>query len=174
MTHVAMSMAFAWPAARVWPYLIAFEQVPLWERGVLEVRRVTPGTPVVGTLITARRTFGMIETTLEGEIVHLEPDRAATMELRGGPLGPTRVRYAVEPRSAATSVVTYSAEVDLRGCLRLLGPLVPLLGRREARGNLRRLQRRMAAGIPPTSNVADADAQASGPADSAPPSATPS
>ncbi|HEX6868862.1 MAG TPA: SRPBCC family protein, partial [Candidatus Limnocylindrales bacterium] len=137
-------------------------------------RRVTPGAPVVGTPITARRVFGGIQTTLEGEIVRLEPGRAATMELRGGPLGTTRVRYAVEPRSTATSVVTYSAEVDLRRPLRILGPLVPLLGRREARGNLRRLQRRIAAGIPPTSNVADADAQASSPAGSAPPSATPS
>lgn len=146
-------MAFEWPAATVWAYLIAFEQVPLWEGGVLEVRQLTPGEPVVGTQIAARRVYGGVETAVSGTVVEYEPGRQATLELTGGPLRATRVRYAVEPTTATTSVVTFSGTVDLRGPMRLLEPLVPLMGRRQTRQNLARLRRRIAAGIPPRSDL---------------------
>src|SRR6185503_2449396 len=55
------------PASTVWTYLIAFEQVPLWEHGVLEVRQLTPGDPGVGTEITARRVYAGRETRLSGK-----------------------------------------------------------------------------------------------------------
>lgn len=153
MATLSESMAFEWPAETVWEYLIAFEQVPLWEGGVLEVRQPTPGEPVIGTQIAARRVYGGVETALTGTIVEYEPGRQATMELSGGPLRATRVRYAVEPTTATTSVVTFSATVDLRGPMRLLTPLVPLMGRRQTRQNLARLRRRIAAGIPPRSDL---------------------
>ena len=146
-------MAFEWPADVVWEYLIAFEQVPLWEDGVLEVRQLTPGEPVIGTSIAARRVYGGVTSDLTGTIVEYEPGRQATMELTGGPLRATRVRYAVEPATATSSVVTFSGSVDLRGPMRLIEPLVPLMGRRQAQTNLARLRRRIAAGIPPRSDL---------------------
>jgi uncharacterized membrane protein len=33
----------------VWAYLIALEQVPLWEHGVVDVRLGQPGPPQLGT-----------------------------------------------------------------------------------------------------------------------------
>lgn len=152
MATVRASVTFAWPADVVWPYLVAFEQVPLWEHGVLEVRQLTPGEARVGTEVSARRLYAGKEAVLRGRIVSLVPGREATMELDGGPLQGTRATYAVAPLTDGSSVVTYIGEVGLRGPTRLLAPVVPFLGRRETRKNLRRLQRRIAAGIPPTSD----------------------
>lgn len=55
MFSFSSSLRIDYPANVIWAYLVAFEQVPLWERGVVEVRQVTPGQPEVGTRITARR-----------------------------------------------------------------------------------------------------------------------
>jgi hypothetical protein len=140
-------------AATVWEYLIAFEQVPLWEHGVNEVRQVTPGEPVVGTEITARRVYAGRETRLEGQIRSIEPGRSATLALRGGPHIESLVTYAVEPLDEGRSRVTYSATGRLRGPLRLLQPILPAIGRAEARKNLARLERRIIAGIPPRSET---------------------
>ena len=141
-----------------WDYLIAFEQVPLWEHGVNEVRRVPPGEPLVGTEISARRVYVGRETHLEGEIRALEPGRSATLALRGGPLLESLVTYSVEPLGEGHSRVTYSAQGDLRWPLRLLHPFLPSMGRAEASKNLARLERRITAGIPPRSDMPTPDA----------------
>ena len=158
MVTLSQSMSFEWPASVVWEYLVAFEQVPHWEHGVLEVRQLVPGEPVVGTPISARRIYAGVPTELIGEIVEYAPGRQATLELRSGPHRGTRVRYAVEPVTATSCKVTYSATVDLRGPLRLLGPVIPILGRHETRKNLRRLRRRIGAEISPRSDEPTPDA----------------
>ncbi len=152
MFHFNESVEFAWPADDVWPYLIALEQVPLWEQGVVEVRQLTPGEPRVGTEIMARRIYGGRESILRGMISDYRPGRSATMALEGGPLRNASVCYAVEPLTARTSLVTYSASGSLRGPLRLLDPFAPAMGRNQARINLARLRQRIAAGIPPDSS----------------------
>jgi len=149
--RLSQSVEFAWPADVVWPYLIALEQVPLWEQGVLEVLQLTPGEPGVGTEIMARRIYGGRESTLRG-VTAYQPGRSATMALEGGPFRQASVCYAVEPLTARTSLVTYSASGSLRGPLRLLDPLAPAMGRNQTRINLARLRRRIGAGIPPASS----------------------
>ncbi len=139
------------PADEVWPYLIAFEQVPLWEHGVVEVRQITPGAPAVGTEISARRIYAGRETRLSGSIVAYDDGRSATMSLRGGPLDEALVSYSVEPVDDRHSVVTYSAQGNLIRWLRLLHPILPGVGRGEARKNLAKLKRRIEGGIPPRS-----------------------
>jgi hypothetical protein len=91
---------------------------------------------------------------LSGEVVELEPGRSATMRLTGGPIADSRATYAVEPHGTIGSRVTYTGDVTLRWPLRLLAPLVPSAGRRLTRANLARLERRIAAGIPPGSREA--------------------
>jgi Polyketide cyclase / dehydrase and lipid transport len=152
------SLEFDVPASTVWPYLVAFEQVPLWEHGVLEVRKVTPGPVGVGTRVTARRMYAGRETRLEGPIVEFVNGRSATIALRGGPLLESRVTYAVHAIDSRRARVTYRATGQLRGPLRLLNPILPMVGRAEARKNLVRLRRRISAGIPP-----DADTPRPGP-----------
>ena len=139
------------PADDVWPYLIAFEQVPLWERGVVEVRQISPGAPAIGTQVSARRIYAGRETQLSGTIVAYEDGRSATMSLRGGPLDEALASYSVEPVDDRRSVVTYSAQGNLIRWLRFLHPILPAVGRGEARKNLAKLKRRIEGGVPPHS-----------------------
>ena len=64
MFWFSSSLRIDYPANVLWAYLVAFEQVPPWEHGVVEVRQVTPGQPEVGTRITARRFYAVPETVL--------------------------------------------------------------------------------------------------------------
>jgi hypothetical protein len=151
MFRFSQSLQIDRPSTQVWPYLIAFEQVPLWEHGIVEVRQVTPGPPAVGTEMFARRIYAGRETSLSGRIVAFEDGRSAAMSLRGGPLDDVIVEYAVEPIDDRRSVVTYRARGSLVRPLRFLHPILPAMGRAEARKNLAKLQRRIEAGIPPRS-----------------------
>jgi hypothetical protein len=152
------SLEFDVPASTAWRYLVAFEQVPLWEHGVLEVRVVTPGPVRLGTRVTARRIYAGRETRLEGSVVAFVDGRSATLALHGGPHVGSRVTYEVDPIAAGSARVTYRATGQLRGLLRLLEPMLPLVGRAEARKNLVRLRRRIAAGIPPKADTPTPDA----------------
>ncbi len=151
MFQFSQNLQFDRPASDVWPYLIALEQVPLWEHGVLEVRQVTPGPPDIGTEISARRLYGGRESRVSGRIVDFEDGRSATMSLRGGPLDEVYVEYAVEPLDDHRSVVNFRSRGNLIRPLRFLHPILPMIGRAEARKNLAKLKRRIEAGFPPTS-----------------------
>lgn len=144
MFSFSESMEFEWPADVVWPFLIALEDVPLWEEGVLEVRQLDPGEVVVGTRVIARRSYGGRIEQVHGEIVALRRGSSATMTLHGGPIDEAQATYSVEPIDGGRSRVTYTGSGRLKGPARLLTPLVPLLGRRTTRRNLERLRRRIA------------------------------
>ena len=153
MYRVTQTIEIDRPASEVWPYLIAFEQVPLWEHGIAEVRQITPGAPGIGTELFARRLFAGRETRLTGGIVAFEEGRSATLAFHGGPLGETITEYAVEPIDDRRSVVTFSARGDLIRPLRFLHPILPTMGRAEVRKNLAKLKRRIEDGIPPRSSA---------------------
>jgi hypothetical protein len=141
------------PASVVWPYLIAFEQVPRWEHGVLDVRRLADGLPKVGDKITARRLYAGWEARLDGEIIEFQDGHFATVHLTGGPIQAVDVRYSVEPLDDTRSIVTFVGSGSLRRSLRWLHPVLPMIGRADARKNLAKLGRRIDAGIPATSEV---------------------
>jgi Polyketide cyclase / dehydrase and lipid transport len=141
------------PASVVWPYLIAFEQVPRWEEGVIEVRQLTAGEPVVGTRIEARRVYGGRVSVVQGVISAYEPGRAATMAITGGPVAVGHSQYAVHPIDDERCQVVFSVRATMRGPMRLLHPILPAIGRSGVRRNLARLRRRVLAGIPPGSDM---------------------
>ncbi len=157
MFRLSEGMEIERPAATVWPYLKALEQVPLWEHGILHVKQVDPGPPVVGMRFTAGRIYAGKATHLEGDVRTLEDGHLMTAALRGGPHVESLVTYAVDPIGSDRCRVTYSATGRLRFPLNLLDPLYPALGRAETRRNLTRLRRRILAGIPPTSSAPTPD-----------------
>lgn len=140
------------PASVVWPYLIAFEQVPTWEEGVREVRQLSPGEPAIGTQIQARRAYGGRESTVVGAISAYERGRSATMTIRGGPVAVSHSEYAVDALGGDRCRVTFRVRASMRGPARLLHPILPAIARPGVRRNLARLQQRVMAGIPPTSD----------------------
>ena len=153
MFRFSQSLQIDRPSTQVWPYLIAFEQVPLWEHGIVEVRQVTPGLPAIGTEMFARRIYAGREVRLHGRIVAFEDGRSAAMSPRGGPHDEAIVEYAAEPIDNRHSVVTYRAQGSLIRPFRFLHPILPAIGRAEARKNLAGLRRRIEAGIPPRSSA---------------------
>ncbi len=153
MFRLTESVTLGHPASAVWQYLVAFEQVPLWEQGMVTVSRLAEGPPRIGDRIIARRIYAGRETQLDGHISEFEDGRLATLRLRGGPLADAWVQYKVEPVDDRRARVTYSAWGSLRAPLRLLHPLLHVIGRTEARKNLRKLGRRIDAGVSPTSDI---------------------
>ena len=128
------------PAAEVWAVLVDFPNVPLWEDGVLDVRQTSEGRPALGTTFVARRVFGGRESMVDCRIIEWEEGRVATMEIVGGPVRRAAARYLVDPTSGSSCRVEYSINGELQPRLTWLTPLVPLMGRRLVRSNLRRLE----------------------------------
>jgi uncharacterized protein YndB with AHSA1/START domain len=129
------------PAGEVWAVLVDFQNVPLWEDGVLEVRQTSDGRPALGTTFVARRVFGGRESMVDCRIIEWEDGHVATMEIIGGPVRRAAARYLVEPTSESACRVEYSINGELQPRLAWLTPLVPLMGRRLVRSNLARLER---------------------------------
>ena len=152
MFHVEEQIVVDRPAGVVWPYLIAFEQVPLWEQDVVEVR-IPGGEASLGSEVVARRRYGPRVSEVRGEITDWQPGRSATMRLRGGPLAHGDATYAVDPIDEGHSRVTYTTDAALVGALRLMHPLAAGAGARIARTNLAALKRRVESGIDPRSNL---------------------
>ena len=73
-------------------------------------------------------------------IIEWEDGRVATMEIVGGPVRRAAARYLVDPTSESSCRVEYSINGELQPRLTWLTPLVPLMGRRLVRSNLRRLE----------------------------------
>lgn len=139
--HFSSNILINRPLTEVWRILIDFPHMPSWEQGVVEVRQVPPGAPGLETRFVVRRIYLGRETLIEGRISAWENLRGATMALRGGPLHHASVRYAVEPARSEQTVVTYTAEAELRPALKVLTPLMPALGRAGAKQNLATLKR---------------------------------
>ena len=129
------------PAGLVWSVLIDFPGVPRWEDGVREVRQVSPGPIGLGTFFAVRRVYGGREAAVEGRIIDWQDGRSATMEIAGGPVRSARVTYAVEPLDDEACLVRYVAEGELAPPMGWLGPLIAVVGRRQVRANLARLDR---------------------------------
>jgi carbon monoxide dehydrogenase subunit G len=141
MFHLTESVLIGRPTAEVWAVLIDFPRVPAWERGVLEVRQTSPGSPGVATTLAARRVYAGRATVVDCRIVDWQEGRSVTMEISGGPTRRTFACYAVDPVSDEACQVTYSVEGEMRPLLRWLTPLMPAAGRRLVRSNLGALKR---------------------------------
>ena len=144
MFRFSQSRRLPYPADTVWRHLIDFPNVPTWESGVREVRQVTPGPPVVGTELVARRVYGGRESVVQCRITDWSEGRAVTMAIEGGPVRGASICYAVVPDGADRSLVTYTAEGELRGPIAILTPLVAYAGRMQIASNLVNLERRIA------------------------------
>jgi hypothetical protein len=113
------------PLTDVGSVLIDFPRVPSWERGVVEVRQVSPGAPGVGTTLVARRGYAGRETMVACRITDWEELRGATMALRSGPLLHAAVRYAFEPVSSEQTLVTYTRRAHYAWRCRSSRPVCP-------------------------------------------------
>lgn len=102
-------------------YLSDFTSTNEWDPGTVETRRVS-GDGGVGTLYDNVSEFNGNKTQLQYEVVELVPDRR--IHLRGeGKSAHADDTMAIEPAGAGSSV-TYTADIRLKGLLRLAEPFL--------------------------------------------------
>jgi uncharacterized protein YndB with AHSA1/START domain len=99
MITVEKSIVIGRPAEDVFAYVSDQTNAPLWQRGLLEVRRTTDGPIGVGTRHTVVRTLMGLRLELSNEYTRYEPNRLVTFEWSGTMLG--RASYVVD-RQART------------------------------------------------------------------------
>jgi hypothetical protein len=144
MARYRATIVSARPAAETFGYLAEFSNCADWDPGVLSARQVGTGPVREGTRFRVVVPFLGRRLGLVYAVTSLEPDQAVTLRAASPVLRAVdRIGVATRPGGA---LVSYDAEVTLRGPLRLLDPLLrrgfDAIGERAARG----LARALAAG----------------------------
>jgi len=131
------TVLIARPIEDVFAFLSDLENVPKWNYGIVETRKISEGPIGVGTVDQqACSVASRSEERLE--ITTYSPPRQ--LEIRGQ-LGPfaSRLFYALDTSPEGTRV-TNTVEVELRGPSRLLGRVAVPRVREAVAANLRKLK----------------------------------
>ena len=128
--------------ATLWPLLTESEQMKRWMPELVSSEPVTPGSPRVGSITHVVIKEGAREVEYTSEVIALDPQAHLEIELKGASLGasPMRVEYRLAAAGASTSLWC-NARWQPRGLmLRLMSPLINVMGRRNNRLALQRLK----------------------------------
>jgi uncharacterized membrane protein len=125
---VAHSVVINCPPAQVFAFLSDIENERRWQPDIEELRLTSPGPLRVGSTFTeVRRTMGR-RFTWQMRVTAFEPDSRFCIESTSGTL-PYRGCRIVEPLEGGARV-TELGELELRGPLSLLAPLLGRLSRK--------------------------------------------
>jgi len=116
------------PVEEVWKFISNIENMPKWDRGVLEARQTSEGPMGVGSTVQVVRQFLGRRRIANFRVADVVPNR--TVAIQAGGMGVSgNVRYTFEPVEGGTRM-TSSAEVVLGGWLKLITPIImPMLER---------------------------------------------
>jgi uncharacterized protein YndB with AHSA1/START domain len=122
----------------VYAYVTDVDKMTQWRGGVVEVEKVTDGPVGVGTRIRAvgKRPGG--RSSMDVEVTEVEPSARFAYRGEAGPLS-TINTYTFESDAYGTKV-THTDEVELRGMLRLIEPLLGRMLRRQFEADLASLK----------------------------------
>ena len=126
----------------IWFLITDREKTMQWNPDILSIEPRTPGPPVVGLVSDTKIKEGSRVVDYEGEITAFQPPAYLELRLTGGSLGasPMVVGYRLTPTTDGTSVC-FTGAWQARGIvLRLLAPLLAILGRRNATVAMGRLK----------------------------------
>jgi uncharacterized protein YndB with AHSA1/START domain len=130
-------------AEDVFAYVLDPTNSPRWQRGLTEVRRITPDPVGVGTRHVVARTFMSRRVELENEFTRYEPDRLVEFRMWGTMQG--RASYVVDRQSAESTTLISRIELHPSGVARLAEPLMAAALRRDVEANLARLKQQLEA-----------------------------
>jgi uncharacterized protein YndB with AHSA1/START domain len=136
--RIAASLTIGRPAAIVFDFLTAWENIPRWEAGVQEAAQTTPGPPGVGARGRDRRRFLGRTTETAYEVTAYEPPRVFGVRSLSGPV-PVRASYTLAPVPGGTRLDSV-ADFGVGGPMRLLAPLLGRVIQRQHERDLRRLK----------------------------------
>jgi uncharacterized protein YndB with AHSA1/START domain len=137
--RIEESVEIARPPEDVFAILTDPDRLAEWQTSTVEVRRERSDPLSAGERFQEvhKGAGRRLESTVE--VAEFEPPRAFAIRIVDGPL-PVDGRWTLEPAGAGTRL-HFAGTGELRGPLRLLGPLVTGTVARQFRGHHRRLKR---------------------------------
>jgi hypothetical protein len=138
--HVEESVAIARSPAEVWDAIADYGFDPEWRGGLREMTPDPPGAPVLGTKVHEVVRSSGRDYVADAVVTDLRP--GASYRFAGsGTLGGLSGGRAVRPDAAGTGAVfSYAIDVEPRGGMRLLRPLLGPMVRSGLKKDLRRLK----------------------------------
>ena len=131
------------PVEEVWKFISNIENMPRWDRGVLEARQTSEGPMGVGSTVQVVRQFLGRRRIGNFRVADVVPNR--TVAIQAGGMGVRgEVRYTFEPVEGGTRM-TSSAEVVFGGWLKLITPIIRPMLERDGRDDLANVKRVMEA-----------------------------
>lgn len=124
MARYRANMETRWTPDEAFAYLSDFSTSAEWDPGVLEAERVGYGAVGEGTEFRLVAQFLGKETPLTYRVVEYEPPRAVTFVGENATvISNDRITFETTPSG---TLVTYDADLRLKGILRLADPLLAL------------------------------------------------
>jgi uncharacterized membrane protein len=133
MIYVEDSVMIKRPVEEVFAYIADQTNAPRWQKGLIEVRRVSDGPIGTGTRHTAVRKFLGRRTELTNEYVRFEPNQVITFTAQSGPMR-LLVSYMTEPLGDAVKV-TCQMQMEQGGLYGLADPLIAGSIKRESKAD---------------------------------------
>lgn len=129
MIDITVAATINRPVGEVFSYVAETSNDPAWHTDVLEVYRLAEGPVRTGMRyrIRIKPFMGVSEGTVE--VVALEPNRRQVLRSEMGAMKPT-ITYLFEPAGVATTF-TRRVQIELQGPMRLMQPLMRVIGRRR-------------------------------------------
>lgn len=153
MARYVASVETSWDREATFSYLADFASIADWDPGVARARQLDRGEPVaVGARFGVVSTVGPGETPLVYETVEVDPPRRVLLRADAGTvLSLDEMTFDLRPGGG--TIVTYAADLRLKGPLRLLDPPMRLWLRRIGDAARDGLRQRLAE-VPPVGAAA--------------------
>lgn len=138
MAKFEINLVINRPIQEVFAFISNAENLPRWRAATLEVTKVSPGDPAVGSVFKGRFTF--LGRPFEGnlEVTALEPQSQYGTRLTSGPF-PLEARYTLESVEGGTRL-TLVIEGKPGGFFKLAEPLVVSMAKRSYESDLHNLK----------------------------------
>jgi hypothetical protein len=126
-------------AGEVFDFVADQTNAPRWQKGLHEVRRVTPVPIGVGTEHVVARRFAGMNIEARNYYTVYQPGRFVAFEIPSGKIT-GEASYLVEPHGANTSRLTSEVNFRVSGLAGLATPLLARIFARDAKKNLAALK----------------------------------
>ncbi|MEO6201259.1 MAG: SRPBCC family protein [Cryobacterium sp.] len=118
-------------AAEVFDFVADHTNAPQWQKGLHEVRRMTPGPLGVGTEHEFARRFAGMSVVSRNRFIEFEPGRFVAFEIPSGKITGV-ASYLVEPTGANTSRLISTVDFEVAGLARFATPLLARMFQRAS------------------------------------------
>ena len=143
--HVEESIRIARPESEVWEAIADYSFDREWRKGLTDMTPDPPGGPEVGTKVHEVVSNSGRDYIADTVVTSLDPGASYRFE-GSGTIGGLRGRRAVVSSGDAASVFTYEVELEPRGSMRMLRPVLGPMVRAGLKRDLQMLRGLLEAG----------------------------